>query len=93
MPASAPYEEPGPRPGTQLIRDAAEGLPRERLNEVALDRLRSIVAGSRSAAPRLEQLLRDHTGLRIIVALVWPGSIPRSERKAVRVVDRRATAG
>ena len=48
-----------------------------------LDRLRA----------RLEQLLRDHTGLRITVALVRPGSIPRSEGKAVRVVDRRATAG
>src|SRR6516165_5203725 len=42
---------------------------------------------------RLEQLLRDHTGLRITVALVQPGSIPRSEGKAVRVVDRRETAG
>ena len=42
---------------------------------------------------RLEQLLRDHTGLRITVALVPPGSIPRSEGKAVRVVDRRETAG
>jgi phenylacetate-CoA ligase len=42
---------------------------------------------------RLEQLLRDHTGLRITVALVRPGSIPRSEGKAARVVDRRETAG
>jgi phenylacetate-CoA ligase len=42
---------------------------------------------------RLEQLLRDHTGLRITVALLPPGSIPRSEGKAVRVVDRRAAAG
>ena len=42
---------------------------------------------------RLERLLRDHTGLRITVALLAPGSIPRSEGKAVRVVDRRAAAG
>jgi len=42
---------------------------------------------------RLERLLRDHTGLRITVALLPPGSIPRSEGKAVRVVDRRAAAG
>lgn len=41
---------------------------------------------------RLEQLLRDHTGLRITVALVQPGSIPRSEGKAVRVVDRGPNA-
>ena len=38
---------------------------------------------------RLEQLLKEHTGLRITVAVVQPGSIPRSEGKAVRVVDRR----
>ena len=42
---------------------------------------------------RLERLLRDHTGLRITVALLAPGSIPRSEGKAVRVVDRRGLAG
>jgi phenylacetate-CoA ligase len=42
---------------------------------------------------RLERLLRDHTGLRITVALLAPGSIPRSEGKAVRVVDRRGPAG
>jgi phenylacetate-CoA ligase len=41
---------------------------------------------------RLERLLRDHTGLRITVALLAPGSIPRSEGKAVRVVDRRGAA-
>ena len=41
---------------------------------------------------RLEQLLREHTGLRITVRLAEPGTIPRSEGKAVRVVDRRAGA-
>jgi phenylacetate-CoA ligase len=38
---------------------------------------------------RLEQLLREHTGLRITVAVMQPGTVPRSEGKAVRVVDRR----
>jgi phenylacetate-CoA ligase len=38
---------------------------------------------------RLEQVLREHTGLRITVLPVPPGSIPRSAGKAVRVVDRR----
>jgi phenylacetate-CoA ligase len=41
---------------------------------------------------RLEQLLREHTGLRITVRVAEPGTIPRSEGKAVRVVDRRAGA-
>jgi phenylacetate-CoA ligase len=40
---------------------------------------------------RLELLLRDHTGIRIDVSVVGPGTIPRSEGKAVRVVDRRQT--
>jgi phenylacetate-CoA ligase len=40
-------------------------------------------------AERLEVLLRDHTGIRIRVSVVEPGGVPRSEGKAVRVVDRR----
>src|SRR3954452_4809923 len=40
-------------------------------------------------AERLEELLRDHTGIRIPVSVVEPGGVPRSEGKAVRVVDRR----
>jgi phenylacetate-CoA ligase len=38
---------------------------------------------------RLESLLRDHTGIRIPVSVVEPGGVPRSEGKAVRVIDRR----
>ena len=38
---------------------------------------------------RLEHLLRDHTGIRIAVSVLAPGALPRSEGKAVRVVDRR----
>jgi phenylacetate-CoA ligase len=41
---------------------------------------------------RLEQLLREHTGLRINVSVAEPGTIPRSEGKAVRVLDRRSGA-
>jgi phenylacetate-CoA ligase len=41
-------------------------------------------------AVRISTVLREHTGLRIGVAVVDPGSLPRSEGKAVRVVDRRA---
>jgi phenylacetate-CoA ligase len=42
---------------------------------------------------RLQALLREHTGLRITVAVLDPGSVPRSEGKAVRVLDRRSAAG
>jgi phenylacetate-CoA ligase len=38
----------------------------------------------------VEQLLREHTGIRIAVEVLPAGAVPRSEGKAVRVVDRRA---
>jgi phenylacetate-CoA ligase len=38
---------------------------------------------------RVERILREHTGIRIAVAVVEPGAVPRSAGKAVRVVDRR----
>ncbi len=41
-------------------------------------------------ARRIAHSLREHTGLRIAVAVRDPGEIPRSEGKAVRVIDRRA---
>jgi phenylacetate-CoA ligase len=40
-------------------------------------------------ATRIARRLREHTGLRIGVSVLDPGAIPRSEGKAVRVVDRR----
>jgi phenylacetate-CoA ligase len=38
---------------------------------------------------RLERLLRENAGLRITVSVLDPGAVPRSEGKAVRVLDRR----
>jgi phenylacetate-CoA ligase len=40
---------------------------------------------------RLEHALREATGLSMRVQLLRRGEVPRSEGKAVRVVDRRAT--
>jgi len=37
----------------------------------------------------LEKNLKEGTGVRITVSVLEPGSVPRSEGKAVRVVDRR----
>jgi phenylacetate-CoA ligase len=39
--------------------------------------------------PTVETLLREHIGIRIAVEVLEPGAVPRSEGKAVRVVDRR----
>jgi phenylacetate-CoA ligase len=36
-----------------------------------------------------ETVLREHTGIRMSVEVLDPGGVPRSEGKAVRVVDRR----
>jgi phenylacetate-CoA ligase len=38
---------------------------------------------------QLERMLKEGTGVRIAVSVLDPGSVPRSEGKAVRVVDRR----
>jgi phenylacetate-CoA ligase len=38
---------------------------------------------------RIAHALRERTGIGIAVDLLDPGSVPRSEGKAVRVVDRR----
>jgi phenylacetate-CoA ligase len=46
-------------------------------------------ADGAALARRLEELLREQTGIRIPVEVVEPGTLPRSEGKAVRVVDRR----
>jgi phenylacetate-CoA ligase len=38
----------------------------------------------------VESVLREHTGIRLEVEVLPPGGVPRSEGKAVRVVDKRA---
>lgn len=66
----------------------------------ALDVLR-VQVESRCAAPlesqalarRAESALRASLGLSAVVAVLPPGEIPRSEGKALRVVDRRSRRG
>jgi phenylacetate-CoA ligase len=38
---------------------------------------------------QVERMLKEGTGVRIVVSVLEPGAVPRSEGKAVRVVDRR----
>jgi phenylacetate-CoA ligase len=42
-------------------------------------------------AARIAMQLREHMGIRFEIAMLEPGTIPRSEGKAVRVVDRRTS--
>jgi phenylacetate-CoA ligase len=37
----------------------------------------------------IEKQIHDEIGLRVTVSLVEPQSLPRSEGKAVRVIDKR----
>jgi phenylacetate-CoA ligase len=41
---------------------------------------------------RVAHALRESTGITIAVSVRAPGEVPRSEGKAVRVVDRRESA-
>jgi phenylacetate-CoA ligase len=44
---------------------------------------------STSLQGRIQRALRDATGLSMLVRILAPGSVPRSEGKAVRVIDKR----
>jgi phenylacetate-CoA ligase len=61
----------------------------ERLDQVRLECEPAPEADREALRTEAERLLREHTGLRIPVSVVEPGSLPRSEGKAVRVLDRR----
>jgi phenylacetate-CoA ligase len=39
---------------------------------------------------RIQRALRDATGLSMVIQLLAPGAVPRSEGKAVRVIDNRS---
>jgi phenylacetate-CoA ligase len=63
------------------------------MDEVSVECEAADAAIDRAAlTERLELLLRDHTGIRIPVSVLEPGAVPRSEGKAVRVIDRRQSA-
>ena len=60
------------------------------MDEVTLECEPSTLDGDRGGlAQTLENNLKEGTGVRIVVSVVEPGAVPRSEGKAVRVVDRR----
>jgi phenylacetate-CoA ligase len=60
------------------------------MDELTLECEPSALDGDRSSLQQaLEENLKEGTGVRISVSVLEPGSVPRSEGKAVRVVDRR----
>ena len=60
------------------------------MDELTLECEPAAGGGDRDALrAQLERMLKERTGVRIAVAVVEPGIVPRSEGKAVRVVDRR----
>ena len=78
-----------------LLMGVADVAPRYQLvvsREGAMDELtvQCEPAGESADAAAIESLLREHLGIRVRVEVLPPGTVPRSEGKAVRVVDRRA---
>jgi phenylacetate-CoA ligase len=60
------------------------------MDELTLECEPSTLDGDRAGlAQTLEKSLKEGTGVRIVVSVLEPGTVPRSEGKAVRVVDRR----
>jgi phenylacetate-CoA ligase len=59
------------------------------MDELTLECEPGIASDRDALRSQLERLLKEGTGVRIAVTVLEPGSVPRSEGKAVRVVDRR----
>jgi len=60
------------------------------MDELTLECEPSTLDGDRAGLKQtLEENLKEATGVRIAVSVLEPGAVPRSEGKAVRVVDRR----
>lgn len=59
------------------------------MDELRLECEPAAGADRESLRARAEHQLQEETGMRIAVAVVDPGSIARSDGKAVRVIDRR----
>jgi phenylacetate-CoA ligase len=78
----------GAAPHYRLIVDRTGSL-----DEVTLECEPAAGADPDALGATIARHLREHMGLRIEVAVLAPGSIPRSEGKAIRVLDRRAAAG
>jgi phenylacetate-CoA ligase len=63
------------------------------LDELRLELERADGADGAALGAQVAGVLREHTGLRFEVSVQEPGSLPRSEGKAVRVLDRRSDVG
>ena len=72
-------------PHYQLIVERPENLDELRVECEAVDN----GADRAALGERLSALLREQTGIRIAVSVLQSGAVPRSEGKAVRVIDRR----
>jgi phenylacetate-CoA ligase len=61
------------------------------MDELTLECEPAAGADAGDLAARIARQLREHMGIRFEIAVRQPGTIPRSEGKAVRIVDRRAS--
>jgi phenylacetate-CoA ligase len=82
-----------------LLMSVPEVAPHYQLVVERFGRMDELTVQCEPASPELdvdslgaivEKLLHEHIGIRIAVEVLPAGGVPRSEGKAVRVVDRRA---
>ncbi len=85
-------------PHYQLVVDRSHSFPTLQVHVEPAERPVHAWGGFDSARPevlalsaRVAERLRGHLGLNPEIAIVPPKTIPRSEGKAVRVVERRST--
>jgi phenylacetate-CoA ligase len=60
------------------------------MDEITLECEAAAGADREQLRGEIEHLLHEHTGLRFVISVQDPGSVARSEGKAVRVLDRRS---
>jgi phenylacetate-CoA ligase len=61
---------------------------RDGMDQVVVE-VEGVSSSSRGAAARAADRLREELGLTLQVTILAPGTLPRSEGKAMRVVDER----
>ena len=89
---AALLEAEGTLPHYQLVLLREEGLDQLMVEvEVTPEVFSDTVRALESLQHRLSQAIERTVGLRVGVRLVEPRSIPRSEGKAKRVIDRRSS--
>jgi phenylacetate-CoA ligase len=88
-PVDHPAASAGSLAGTSAASLATASTEAESLGTASADSSGTVGSDRAALAGRARAALHDILGLQVVVVLVAPGTIPRSEGKAVRVLDQR----